>query len=79
MMMSKTKIHISKCDRCDKEQSSSIEHDSVFYDWGHFWFAQINGPNFIKMKKIPTSFTDTCDLCPECMLELKDWFNKLKT
>jgi hypothetical protein len=76
--MSKSKIYISKCDRCGNEQSSSTEHDSVFYDWGYVWFAQVNGPIHVPQKQFPKFLENTADLCPGCMKELYEWYKNIK-
>lgn len=77
--MSKSKIHICKCDRCGEETRADTEHNTAFYKWGYVWFAQNNGPIYGKSKSFPSSFIDCYDLCEECMTELDEWYNKPKT
>ena len=77
--MSKSKIYISRCDRCGEETRADAEHDSVFYDWGYIWYAQQNGPFYLKIRHLPKSTNEMVDLCPECMTELNEWYNKPKT
>lgn len=77
--MSKSKLYISRCDRCGEQAKADTEHDSVFYDWGYIWFTQINGPIYAKTKNIPKYYNDCNDLCPDCMTEFNEWYNKPKT
>ena len=72
-------ITIYRCDRCGEKAQSENEHDPVFYHWGHVWFAQINGPIYNKDKNIPHYFSEMNDLCPDCMIELNEWYKKPKT
>jgi len=77
--MSKSKIHISKCDRCGEEARADAEHASIFYTWGVIWFTQINGVIHAKSRNIPKYFAECNDLCPDCIVELNEWYNKPKT
>jgi len=77
--MSKSKIHICICDRCEETKQAKEEYDTTFYRWGHVWYAQNNGHIYVKSRNMPNSFKDCFDLCEECMKELNDWYNKPKT
>ena len=71
-----------RCDRCGQKHSVSDQDTNSYqsmWQWGALWYAQQNGPIYLKTPRLPVSGRETVDLCPECMDELNIWFNKPKT
>ena len=80
--MIESKISNYRCDRCGEKHSVS-DKDQYGYQsmwtWGTLWYAQQNGPLYLKVRHLPKSTNEMVDLCPDCMTELHEWYNKPKT
>ena len=76
-------ITIYRCDRCGHKHSVN-KSDQYGYQsmwtWGTLWYSQQNGPIYMSgHPNLPKSVAVMPDLCPDCMIELNEWYNKPKT
>jgi len=64
------------CDRCGTETTidSSYHGNEKTWSWGKLWFAENNGPIWIRSKTLPKYQDDCADICPDCLNQLNAWF-----
>ncbi len=71
--MSRRKVEIRTCDRCDARQEVKEAHQG--YEWAIIAAAEHNGPSAIGSFK-PEGAKD---ICPACMRDLMRWWECGKT
>ena len=67
---------IHTCDRCSKKTTVGQMYNDTqnMWSWGIIWYAQHNGPVYIKKHALPEKASDFADLCPDCLAQLNRWF-----